>query len=107
MTRAGRPYFVMELVRGLPITEYCDREELSIPERLELFTLVCRQELPLQPVAPVDRQGIADRRKSSGTLLPYVLLFTGLISHDGIPVTAGRPEIPVGRSLVYRLYMQL
>src|SRR5690606_37390614 len=40
MTPAGRPYFVMELVRGLPITDYCDREELSIPERLELFTLV-------------------------------------------------------------------
>src|SRR3712207_2472621 len=42
MAPSGRPYFVMELVRGLPITEYCDREELSIPERLELFVLVCR-----------------------------------------------------------------
>ncbi|MFO0950732.1 MAG: protein kinase [Isosphaeraceae bacterium] len=42
MTAAGRPYFVMELVRGLPITEYCDRERLSIPDRLSLFTEVCR-----------------------------------------------------------------
>jgi serine/threonine protein kinase len=42
MTASGRPYFVMELVRGLPVTEYCDREQLSIPERLELFVLVCR-----------------------------------------------------------------
>jgi serine/threonine-protein kinase len=41
-TPSGRPYFVMELVRGIPITEYCDRERLSIPERLELFVLVCR-----------------------------------------------------------------
>ena len=41
-TESGRPYFVMELVRGIPITDYCDREQLSIPERLELFTLVCR-----------------------------------------------------------------
>ena len=41
-TESGRPYFVMELVRGIPITEYCDREQLSIPERLELFVLVCR-----------------------------------------------------------------
>jgi non-specific serine/threonine protein kinase/serine/threonine-protein kinase len=41
-TDSGRPYFVMELVRGLPITEYCDQEQLSIPERLELFVLVCR-----------------------------------------------------------------
>src|SRR5262249_12785959 len=41
-TESGRPYFVMELVRGIPITEYCDREQLSITERLELFVLVCR-----------------------------------------------------------------
>src|SRR3954454_4236839 len=41
-TDSGRPYFVMELVRGLPITEYCDAERLSIPGRLELFVLVCR-----------------------------------------------------------------
>src|SRR5262249_704955 len=38
----GRPYFVMEPVRGIPSTEYCDREQLSIPGRLELFVLVCR-----------------------------------------------------------------
>src|SRR4051812_41916941 len=42
MTPSGRPYFVMELVRGLPVTEYCDRHQLSIPQRLELFVLVCR-----------------------------------------------------------------
>jgi serine/threonine protein kinase/tetratricopeptide (TPR) repeat protein len=41
-TESGRPYFVMELVRGIPITDYCDREHLTIPERLELFVLVCR-----------------------------------------------------------------
>src|SRR5687767_5418180 len=36
-TDAGRPYFVMELVRGVPITEYCDTNNLSTPKRLELF----------------------------------------------------------------------
>jgi serine/threonine protein kinase/tetratricopeptide (TPR) repeat protein len=41
-TASGRPFFVMELVRGIPITDYCDRERLSIPERLDLFVLVCR-----------------------------------------------------------------
>jgi serine/threonine-protein kinase len=41
-TESGRPYFVMELVRGIPITDYCDRERLSIADRLELFILVCR-----------------------------------------------------------------
>ena len=40
-TASGRPYFVMELVNGIPITDYCDRERLSIPERLGLFVLVC------------------------------------------------------------------
>jgi serine/threonine protein kinase/tetratricopeptide (TPR) repeat protein len=41
-TESGRPFFVMELVRGIEVTEYCDRERLSIPERLDLFVLVCR-----------------------------------------------------------------
>jgi serine/threonine protein kinase/tetratricopeptide (TPR) repeat protein len=40
-TDNGRPYFVMELVRGIPITEYCDRNKLSTRERLELFLDVC------------------------------------------------------------------
>jgi serine/threonine protein kinase/tetratricopeptide (TPR) repeat protein len=41
-TDTGRPYFVMELVKGIPITEYCDRNQLSLKERLELFAPVCR-----------------------------------------------------------------
>ncbi len=41
-TERGRPYFVMELVRGEPITDYCDRRGLSTRARLELFTSVCR-----------------------------------------------------------------
>src|SRR5205823_4806241 len=41
-TEAGRPYFVMELVRGLPITEYCDKAKLSPRQRLALFTDVCQ-----------------------------------------------------------------
>lgn len=40
-TAAGRPYFVMELVKGLPITEYCDKHQLTPRERLELFIPVC------------------------------------------------------------------
>src|SRR5262245_56733962 len=41
-TKSGRPYFVMELVRGRPITHYCDENRLSIRDRLELFTKVCQ-----------------------------------------------------------------
>lgn len=37
----GRPYFVMELVKGTPITKYCDEHRLTIPQRLELFVSVC------------------------------------------------------------------
>ena len=40
-TETGRPYFVMELVKGIPITEYCDTNSLSTTERLDLFTSVC------------------------------------------------------------------
>ena len=40
-TQAGRPYFVMELVEGVPVTTYCDERRLSISERLGLFTRIC------------------------------------------------------------------
>jgi serine/threonine protein kinase len=41
VTASGRPYFVMELVRGVPITQYCDERRLSTRQRLELFVTVC------------------------------------------------------------------
>ncbi len=41
-TDSGQPYFVMELVPGVPITEYCDRNKLPPRERLELFVQVCQ-----------------------------------------------------------------
>ncbi len=40
-TESGRPYFVMELVKGTPITKFCDQQKLEINERLALFTKVC------------------------------------------------------------------
>jgi serine/threonine protein kinase len=74
-TASGRPYFVMELVRGLPITEYCDAERLSIRQRLELFVLVCRA------VQHAHQKGIIHR-----DLKPSNILVT---LHDGVPV----PEV--------------
>jgi serine/threonine-protein kinase len=71
-TESGRPYFVMELVRGLPITKYCDAERLSIRERLELFVLVCRA------VQHSHQKGIIHR-----DLKPSNILVT---LHDGVPV---------------------
>src|SRR5689334_14430745 len=66
-TESGRPYFVMELVRGIPITEYCDRERLSIPERLELFVLVCRA------VQHAHRKGIIHRDLKPSNILVTVI----------------------------------
>src|SRR5271154_332894 len=41
-TAKGRPYFVMEYIEGLPITQYCDRNRIAIGQRLEIFLAVCR-----------------------------------------------------------------
>ncbi|MGE3180708.1 MAG: tetratricopeptide repeat protein, partial [Phycisphaerae bacterium] len=41
-TRSGRPFFVMELCNGDPVTAYCDQNKLSIRDRLELFVQICR-----------------------------------------------------------------
>ena len=71
-TETGRPYFVMELVKGVPITEYCDKEKLSIRKRLELFTQVC------QAVQHAHQKGIIHR-----DLKPNNVLLT---LHDGVPV---------------------
>ena len=54
-TDAGRPYFVMELVKGVPITKYCDDQKLSVRERLELFMPVC------QAVQHAHQKGIIHR----------------------------------------------
>ncbi len=41
VSKDGRPFFVMELVRGVPITDFCDKAQLSVRQRLELFESVC------------------------------------------------------------------
>ncbi len=42
VTETGRPYFVMELITGLPVTEFCDQRKVSLRKRLQLFQLICR-----------------------------------------------------------------
>jgi len=54
-TETGRPYFVMELVKGVPITEFCDKNELNTSQRLELFIQVC------QAVQHAHQKGIIHR----------------------------------------------
>jgi serine/threonine protein kinase/tetratricopeptide (TPR) repeat protein len=55
VTAAGRPYFVMELVRGVPITDFCDQNQVPVRERLELFVSVC------QAVQHAHQKGIIHR----------------------------------------------
>src|SRR5437868_5533865 len=71
-TQAGRPYFVMELVRGIRITDYCDQNNLSTQERLELFIKVC------QAIQHAHQKGIIHR-----DIKPSNILVT---LHDGLPV---------------------
>ena len=65
-TDQGRPYFVMELVHGLPITEHCDRHRLSIDQRLDLFIRTC------EAIQHAHQKGIIHRDiKPSNILVEY------------------------------------
>jgi WD40 repeat protein/serine/threonine protein kinase len=66
-TTQGRPYFVMELVRGIPITDYCDAERLPIRERLELFIAVC------QAVQHAHQKGVIHRDLKPSNVLVTVI----------------------------------
>jgi eukaryotic-like serine/threonine-protein kinase len=68
----GRPYFVMELVKGRPLTEYCDARRMSIKDRLDLFVQIC------SAVQHAHQKGIIHR-----DLKPSNVLVT---EHDGRPV---------------------
>ena len=71
-TETGRPYFVMELVTGVSITEYCDKNKLSTRERLALFLQVCKA------VQHAHQKGIIHRDiKPSNVMVAH---------HDGKPV---------------------
>src|SRR5689334_12748138 len=71
-TETGRPYFVMELVRGIRITDYCDQNNLPTAQRLDLFLKVC------QAIQHAHQKGIIHR-----DLKPSNILVT---LRDGVPV---------------------
>ncbi|PYJ08159.1 MAG: hypothetical protein DME25_02235 [Verrucomicrobia bacterium] len=71
-TELGRPFFVMELVRGIRFTDYCDQHKLSTTERLELFIHVCHA------IQHAHQKGIIHR-----DIKPSNILVT---LHDGVPI---------------------
>ena len=71
-TDKGRPYFVMELVRGIKITDYCDENNLSMTSRLGLFVQVCHA------IQHAHQKGIIHRDIKPSNIL--------VADHDGVPV---------------------
>lgn len=71
-TKNGRPYFVMELVKGVPITQFCDQNSSSTRERIELFIRVCHA------LQHAHQKGIIHR-----DIKPSNIMVT---LHDGVPV---------------------
>jgi tRNA A-37 threonylcarbamoyl transferase component Bud32/tetratricopeptide (TPR) repeat protein len=96
-TETGRPYFVMELVRGIRITEYCDQNNLSTKERLDLFIQVCHA------IQHAHQKGIIHR-----DIKPSNILVT---LHDGVPVPKvidfGIAKATEGRLTDATVYTQL
>jgi serine/threonine protein kinase/tetratricopeptide (TPR) repeat protein len=72
VTQSGRPYFVMDLVKGVPITEYCDQNHLTPRQRLELFIPVC------QAVQHAHQKGIIHRDLKPSNVL--------VSRHDTTPI---------------------
>jgi WD40 repeat protein/serine/threonine protein kinase len=127
-TASGRPYFVMELVKGVPITDFCDQHQLTPRQRLELFLSVCQavqhahqkgvihrdlkpsnvlvSRYDTTPVVKVIDFGVA---KALGQQLTDKTVFTGLAQMIGTPLymspeQAGMSDLDVDtRSDVYSL----
>jgi len=96
-TETGRPYFIMELVRGIRITDYCDQNNLPTQERLDLFIKVC------QAIQHAHQKGIIHR-----DIKPSNILVT---LHDGVPVPKvidfGIAKATEGRLTDATVYTQL
>jgi eukaryotic-like serine/threonine-protein kinase len=96
-TETGRPYFVMELVRGIRITDYCDQNQLTTNERLDLFIKVC------QAIQHAHQKRIIHR-----DIKPSNILVT---LHDGVPVPKvidfGIAKATEGRLTDATVYTQL
>ena len=99
-TETGRPYFVMELVRGVKITEYCDQNQFDTRQRLDLFIQIC------QAIQHAHQKGIIHR-----DIKPSNIMVT---QHDGVPVPkvidfgiAKATETPLTDKTLFTAYEQI
>jgi len=99
-TETGRPYFVMELVRGFKITEYCDTNQLPTAPRLDLFIQVC------QAIQHAHQKGIIHRDVKPSNILVTL--------HDGVPVPkvidfgiAKATEVQLTEKTLFTAYAQM
>ena len=96
-TDTGRPFFVMELVRGVRITDYCDQNNLTTKDRLDLFIKVC------QAIQHAHQKGIIHRDINPSNILVTL--------HDGVPVPKvidfGIAKATEGRLTDATVYTQL
>ncbi|MBX3374185.1 MAG: serine/threonine protein kinase [Phycisphaeraceae bacterium] len=87
-TEEGRPYFVMEYVRGVPITEHCDRQTLGVDERIQLFMRVC------EAVQHAHQKGVIHRDIKPSNIL---------VEYEGGQVTPKVIDFGVAKALNQRL----
>jgi serine/threonine protein kinase len=107
VSEEGRPFFVMELVRGIPLTEYCDNFKLDTGQRLELFVTVC------QAVQHAHQKGVIHRDLKPSNMLvserddhpvPKIIDF-GIAKAISQPLTERTLVTEYGRALGTPAYM--
>ncbi len=106
-TDAGRPYFVMEYVRGIPITAFCDKQQLSTADRIDLFCSVC------DGVQHAHQKGLIHRdlkpsnilvKFSEGAAVPKVIDF-GVAKATGLRLTEKTVYTRLGQPIGTPAYM--
>jgi len=115
VTEDGRPYFAMEYVEGEPITDYCDRHQFSITQRLALFRTVCRAvqhahrnlivHRDLKPSNILVTEGDEDDEETGGAQIKLLDFgIAKLLAEDALDATLGLPRTRTGQQALTPVY---